>query len=90
VYASCERAGSLDSAIRHAALNDFESLRQRCPLLKLVAHNGSESAKHAHKLRALLGESVQVVTLPSTSPANARMTFDAKLTAWQQAWTLAA
>ena len=47
VYASCERAGSLDSAIRNASLNDFAALQQRCPLLQAAAHNGGESFRHA-------------------------------------------
>lgn len=31
VYASCEREGSLDSAIRNAEVNDFAALRECCP-----------------------------------------------------------
>jgi hypoxanthine-DNA glycosylase len=34
VYASCERRGSLDTAIRHAQVNDFASLKARCPALR--------------------------------------------------------
>lgn len=36
VYASCEREGSLDSAIRAAQVNDFVGLRKRCPNLKQI------------------------------------------------------
>ncbi len=36
VYAECEREGSLDSAIRHAQLNDFPALLQRCPHLSAM------------------------------------------------------
>ena len=43
VYASCEREGSLDSAIRHAVVNDLAGLRARCPDLRAIAHNGGES-----------------------------------------------
>ena len=50
VYASCERAGSLDSAIRNAQVNDFASLAQRCPNLAAIAHNGGESFKHAKRV----------------------------------------
>jgi hypoxanthine-DNA glycosylase len=45
VYASCERAGSLDSAIRHAEVNDFAGLARQCPQLRAIAHNGGESYK---------------------------------------------
>ncbi|MBY0410153.1 MAG: DNA-deoxyinosine glycosylase [Burkholderiaceae bacterium] len=47
VYESCERAGSLDTSIRNAQVNDFARLRGRCPQLAAIAHNGGESFKHA-------------------------------------------
>lgn len=90
VYESCERAGSLDSSIRNAQLNDFARLRGRCPRLAAVAHNGAESFKHAPAvLNSLRGSAlntaapaIEAVRLPSTSPANASWSFDRKLTAW--------
>jgi hypoxanthine-DNA glycosylase len=100
VYASCERAGSLDSAIRNAEVNDFASLIQRCPHLKAIAHNGSESFKHARYVTASLSAArvpqgakaplvgsatpLPVYKLPSTSPANASWSFDRKLAAWRE------
>ncbi len=80
VYASCERKGSLDTAIRHAQVNDFASLLQRCPQLRAIAHNGGESYKHA-KYTATLG--LPVYPLPSSSPANASWSFERKLAAWR-------
>ena len=80
VYAACEREGSLDSAIRHAQVNDLASLRQRYPNLQAIAHNGGESFKHA-KHSAALG--LPVYRLPSTSAANASWSFERKLAAWQ-------
>ena len=82
VYASCERAGSLDSAIRNASLNDFAALQQRCPLLQAAAHNGGESFRHAKKVQAALG--LPVYRLPSTSPANASWSAERKLTGWRE------
>ncbi len=84
VYASCERAGSLDSAIRAAEANDFAGLRQQCPQLKLALHNGGESYKHARQTEAL---GLVAVKLPSTSPANASWSFEKKLQAWHEALT---
>lgn len=81
VYASCERAGSLDSAIRNARVNDFANLKLRRPQLKAIAHNGGESFKHA-KYTAALG--LPVYKLPSTSPANASWRFERKLAAWRE------
>jgi hypoxanthine-DNA glycosylase len=80
VYAACERQGSLDSAIRHAQVNDLTSLRLRCPRLQAIAHNGGESFKHA-KHSAALG--LPIHRLPSTSAANASWSFERKLAAWQ-------
>ena len=81
VYASCERAGSLDSAIRNAEVNDFASLRKRCPQLRAIAHNGGESFKHA-AVSAALG--LPVYKLSSTSPANASWSFERKRIAWRE------
>jgi hypoxanthine-DNA glycosylase len=80
VYRSCEREGSLDSAIRAPVPNDLASLKTLAPRLQAVAHNGAESAR-SRRLVAQLG--VDVHTLPSTSPANASWSFERKLAAWR-------
>ena len=82
VYASCEREGSLDTAIRHAEVNDFDGLRHRCPALALICHNGGESHRHARHTQTL---GVPVLKMPSTSPANASWSFERKLEAWRTA-----
>ena len=81
VYACCERAGSLDSAIRNAVVNDFAALQSRCAQLQAIAHKGGESWRH-HKHTQALG--LPVYKLPSTSPANASWTFERKLQAWRE------
>ena len=81
VYDSCERRGSLDSNIRLPQVNNFAALQTRCPQLTAVAHNGSESYKHASKLQGLRWD---VYKLPSTSPANAAMGWERKLQAWRE------
>lgn len=81
VYGACERVGSLDARIRNAELNDFSILRQRCPRLQAIAHNGGESFRHARHTRAL---GLPVHRLPSTSPANASWSFERKLQAWRE------
>ena len=82
VYASCEREGSLDSAIRNAQLNDLASLKKLCPQLRAIAHNGLESYSHAKHTQGL---GLPVYKLPSSSPANASWSFERKLSAWQEA-----
>lgn len=82
-YAACERAGSLDSAIRDPQPNDYASLRVRAPKLIRICLNGATAAKAAKPLQAL-GYEVRV--LPSTSPAHATRSFAQKLVAWQAAF----
>nr|WP_315398615.1 DNA-deoxyinosine glycosylase [uncultured Duganella sp.] len=79
VLGACEREGSLDSAIRKPAANDFARLRELCPLLETVGFNGQTSGKFAPQFAA---EGYRTVVLPSTSPAHASMSLDAKLVAW--------
>jgi len=84
VYRSCEREGSLDSAIRAPVPNDLAQLRRLAPGLQAVVHNGSESAR-ARRITEQLG--VDVHTLPSTSPANASWSFERKLAAWLEVFS---
>jgi hypoxanthine-DNA glycosylase len=86
VYSSCRREGSLDSAIEEPELNDLASLRRRAPGLRLVAHNGGESARTMRHIEAL---GLPVVRLPSSSPANASWSFERKRAAWWAVWRAA-
>lgn len=83
VYAHCRREGSLDTSIEDAALNDLPGLLRIAPQLSCIAHNGGESAR-TMRITAALG--VDVVRLPSTSPANASWSFERKLAAWREAF----
>lgn len=80
VYRSCEREGSLDSAIRVPLPNDLARLKTLAPQLQAVAHNGAESAR-SRRITGALG--IDVHALPSTSPANASWSFERKLAAWR-------
>jgi len=81
VYASCEREGSLDAAIRAPRPNDLAALVSLLPNLQAIAHNGGESAR---TLRVTAAFGLPVYQLPSTSPANASWSFERKLAAWSQ------
>jgi hypoxanthine-DNA glycosylase len=83
IYASCVRVGSLDQAIEDAEFNDLASLRRRAPSLRWVAHNGGVSARGMRQVQAL---GIDVLRLPSTSPANASWSFQRKLDAWRAAF----
>jgi hypoxanthine-DNA glycosylase len=81
VLAGCEREGSLDSAIRNPAANDFERLRSLCPELETVGFNGQASAKFAPQFAAA---GYRTLVLPSSSPAHMAMSFEEKLSIWRQ------
>jgi hypoxanthine-DNA glycosylase len=81
VLGACEREGSLDSAIRKPAANDFARLRQLCPDLHTVGFNGQTSGKFAPQFAA---QGYRTFVLPSTSPAHASLTFDQKFAMWRR------
>jgi double-stranded uracil-DNA glycosylase len=80
VIAVCEREGSLDSAIRRAQANDFILLKEQCPELFRVCFNGQASGKFAPQFSAA---GFDTLVLPSSSPANAQLSFDQKLAIWE-------
>jgi hypoxanthine-DNA glycosylase len=81
VLGACEREGSLDSAIRKPAANDFARLRALCPALHTVGFNGQAAGKFAPQFA---GEGYRTLVLPSTSPAHAALTFVQKLDQWKE------
>ncbi len=91
VLATCQREGSLDTAIRDAQPNDFHSLFQACPHLTHVFFNGRKAEQlFVRDVRPgleknLPSRSLIYMGLPSTSPAHAGRTFEEKCRAWQDA-----
>ena len=81
VLAACEREGSLDSAIRRPAANDFERLHRLCPELETVGFNGQASGKFAGQFEAA---GYRTVVLPSSSPAHMALSFEQKLAVWRR------
>ena len=80
VFTSATRQGSLDSAIRQAAVSPLASLAQRLPTLQAVAFNGKLAAKAGRK--AIGPASLTLIDLPSSSPAHAAIRFETKLEHW--------
>jgi double-stranded uracil-DNA glycosylase len=77
---SCHRTGSMDSAIREPALNDIPVFIERNPKLRLIALNGTTAKRYFERFR--LRDTIDVLTLPSTSPAHARLTIREKTDCW--------
>lgn len=81
---SCEREGSLDSAIRSAQANDFEKLYRNCPQLRYVFFNGAAAQQLYQRLVSREDGRFVFRRMPSTSPAYT-LKYESKLAAWQQA-----
>lgn len=83
---SCYRPGSLDSAITRDSVqaNDIPGLLEEFTQIKAVACNGATSANYFRKLvLPQISPSIELLKMPSTSPANAAMNFAQKLAAWR-------
>lgn len=85
VLVACHRNGSLDSAIvkESEQPNNIAELLVNCPSIRAVAFNGNK-AQQCFKRHVPLSSNLQLLVLPSTSPANARISRAEKLTAWRQ------
>lgn len=87
VLDNCQRQGSLDSDIKTPKANDFEWLFKQYPQIKTVVFNGQKAAqlfqRHVIK-KQHLPEDLELIVLPSTSPANAALKFADKQLFWQE------
>lgn len=87
VIASCQRAGSLDSAIRDEQVNDFAGFFASQPNLAAIGFNGGKAwqsfKRHVLPLQ-IVPAGIKLITLPSTSPAHAALGFTEKLQQWHQ------
>ena len=81
VFASCERNGSLDSDIKNAVVNDFETFLKVHPKVTTLYFNGNTAYKNF--IKSFHINNLTLISLPSTSPANARLTFEEKIKAWE-------
>jgi hypoxanthine-DNA glycosylase len=94
VFYSCNREGSLDSNIKDPKLNDLNSFLAQHRELKKICFNGKMAKasfdqflkKEAQPF--VLNLKIKYLTLPSTSPANASISYQAKKEAWESAFKL--
>ena len=89
VCASAQRAGSLDSAIKNQVANDFVTFFAAHSRLAHIVFNGQKAAALYRKVVFdRLPEAAQRLptsVLPSTSPANAGMSYEEKIRRWRSA-----
>ena len=88
----CEREGSLDAAIRQDSMivNDFAGLFKKHRCITKVCLNGGTAAQVFGKhvlphLPELVAGRLNMIRLPSTSPAHAGMRYADKLAVWKNA-----
>ena len=86
VIASCHRPGSLDSNIDQSTVtvNCLPKVFEKYPSLKLVVFNGQAAEKLFAKFINEHDWQGDKLVLPSTSPANAALSRERKLTQWAQ------
>lgn len=89
VIASCERAGSLDSAIRSESIkpNPVQGLIVCCPNIRTLCFNGKAAERYFKayiiKINPQAFKGMRLISLPSTSPAHAGITLGEKVTSWR-------
>jgi TDG/mug DNA glycosylase family protein len=86
---SCHREGSLDSKILNTNIeaNDIAALLKQFPTLQAIAFNGGASEKYFDRLvKPQLANDldIELLKMPSTSPANAGMKREQKLKIWRR------
>jgi hypoxanthine-DNA glycosylase len=91
VIGRCRRIGSLDSRIDPASIeaNDLAGLFAHCPRIERVLLNGGRAEQeYRRRVMPTLGAEaalIPVLRLPSTSPAHAALSLEAKREAWDAA-----
>lgn len=91
VLQSCERASSLDADIIESSIvpNDFATLLSENASIQKIVFNGAKAQQAFKKyvVPALAGRlaTIELIGLPSTSPANASIAREVKLAAWKAA-----
>jgi TDG/mug DNA glycosylase family protein len=91
VLGQCARPGSLDAAIEldTAVANDLGKFLRTHRAIQLIAFNGGLARQHFRRQweTAVLAArpTLQLLALPSTSPANASWSYERKLKFWRAA-----
>ena len=80
ILSGCCRDGSADARIREPVFNDLAAFLRAHPEIRLVALNGSTAGRYYHQMT--ISTPVPAVILPSSSPANARVSLPEKVSAW--------
>lgn len=88
VLQHCERQGSLDIHIKAEYPNDFATFLTQYPAVRAIGFNGQKAAQSFQRLvfpnlPGSLTQRLTLLPLPSTSPANAGQSRQAKIAQWK-------
>lgn len=78
VIYSCYITGSSDSSIKEATPIDLEDILSRYPNIKVIGVNGDKAKQvfDRYLIDIAISHNIEVIYLPSTSPANAKTSLD--------------
>ena len=76
VIEECDIEGSADSSIKNVIPIDIVSILSKFPNIKIIGITGNKAGYYFNKYLIDKVDNIKVVQLPSTSPANARMSVD--------------
>ncbi|MCX6696091.1 MAG: DNA-deoxyinosine glycosylase [Methanoregula sp.] len=83
VIHSCRREGSADDRIRDPVKNDIAGFLATHPSVRLIALNGTAAKKFYFAPKNLPESRIAAILLPSTSPANTRLSLAKKIQRWE-------
>ena len=81
VIASCEITGSSDASIRNVTPNDLSQILSQADIRAIYTNGGKAQQLYQKYIFPVNGRGV--VSLPSTSPANAGYSLERLVEAWQ-------
>lgn len=82
VIKSCEIAGSSDSSIRNVIPNDLSEVLENSSITRIYANGRTAQKLYDKYLKAQTG--MEIIGLPSTSPANAAYSMERLEKSWGQ------
>lgn len=79
----CDIVGSSDSSIRNVVPANIQEFLQKAPIRRIIL-NGKKSESCFYRYQNV-PSNIEIITLPSTSPANAAWSMERLLEVWKKA-----
>ena len=79
----CDIVGSSDSTIRNVIPANIQEFLKKAPICRIIL-NGKKSESCFYRYQNVPAN-IEIITLPSTSPANAAWSMERLLEAWKKA-----